>query len=398
MPDTIRSFKWILLAAALPLALVVAGCDDDDDDNGGPPTGPSLSVTPQIVDPADEVVVQQVRSVGPGWVVIHEDEVSGPGAILGMTAVPGGTSQNVVVTLDENVTAPENLLAILYVDAGTVGIFESADVPARNAANEIVQTRFSVLPTATDPSLSASAQTADSLSTQVVVSQAVVLGPSWVVAHEDDAGQPGAVIGFAPVQFGSNADVVVPLDRPLESGETVRLMLHTDAGRVGTFEFPGADAPTMVNGNPVVGSAVVTVPAGTPAAIVRFTAQNDQNYLVIEVSPMQHRARIIGGQGGQQGDPTLTLNQGWRYHFANAMTATHPLQLIDRGATPASDVILLSQAGAGTLEGNAGIAWTETGNSVHFTLTPELAAAFDGYRCGVHPTTMRGTVNVDDNF
>jgi hypothetical protein len=93
-------------------------------------------------------------------------------------------------------------------------------------------------------------------------------------------------------------------------------------------------------------------------------------------------------------DPTLTLTVGQRY--AATVAAGHPLAILSKGATSATDVALLVQgAAAGTLEGDAGINWVDAGGIVSFTVTPTLvnamnASGIPGYRCNSHPTGMRG--------
>ncbi|MGB5048505.1 MAG: SH3 domain-containing protein, partial [Caldilineaceae bacterium] len=90
----------------------------------------------------------------------------------------------------------------------------------------------------------------------------------WLVVHADDGGTFGPVIGYAALAEGENTDVVVPIDTDAAT-ETVHLMLHEDAGVVGTYEFPGADVPVMVDGAPLsmaysVGAPVVSEATATP--------------------------------------------------------------------------------------------------------------------------------------
>ncbi|MDX2176894.1 MAG: DUF5666 domain-containing protein [Candidatus Sumerlaeia bacterium] len=99
-------------------------------------------------------------------------------------------------------------------------------------------------------------------------------------------------------------------------------------------------------------------------------------------------------------NPALTLQIGKRYMFSFANPAAHPFALVRRGATPAADQVLLVQgAGAGSLEGDAAIGWTDNGADFFFTLTQELADAMNGapsadagYRCNIHSGAMRGTI------
>ncbi len=63
-------------------------------------------------------------------------------------------------------------------------------------------------------------------------------------------------IGHLYLEAGSHTDVVVPLEFPVASGDTVIAMLHGDSGELGVYEFrTGAtenDLPLMENDAPVV--------------------------------------------------------------------------------------------------------------------------------------------------
>ena len=79
--------------------------------------------------------------------------------------------------------------------------------------------------------------------TTVEVASAAVYGtPGFLVVHREDKGGPGPVMGHAPLQEGGSAKVLMPMDQTLESG-AYWVMLHRDAGAVGTYEWPGPDGP-----------------------------------------------------------------------------------------------------------------------------------------------------------
>jgi hypothetical protein len=62
----------------------------------------------------------------------------------------------------------------------------------------------------------------------------------WIVIHDDTE-----IIGYEPVEAGINLDLTVELDRDADDDEILHAMLHTDANIIGTFEFPGPDAPVI---------------------------------------------------------------------------------------------------------------------------------------------------------
>lgn len=115
-----------------------------------PDTG--ATATPELVPSVEvndqeilngSVTVDRVQSIGPGWIIIHADEMGAPGPVIGHAAVEG-ISENVTVEIDlENAT--ETLHAMLHEDEGTIGEYEfpGADLPVR-VGGEIVNEPFNI--------------------------------------------------------------------------------------------------------------------------------------------------------------------------------------------------------------------------------------------------------------
>ncbi|WP_051286261.1 DUF7282 domain-containing protein [Salinimicrobium terrae] len=90
----------------------------------------------------------------------------------------------------------------------------------------------------------------------------------WVVIHRDNDGAPMVpeIISVPMmVEEGTTANVVIELEdgEVVQDGETLWVMLHTDDGQIGVYEFNGTnglDAPIMNEaGNIVTESFTVTV-------------------------------------------------------------------------------------------------------------------------------------------
>lgn len=92
---------------------------------------------------------------------------------------------------------------------------------------------------------------------KVTIEKVVSNGPGWLVVHADNNGAPGPVLGHTAVADGENTNVVVELAAEGRT-ETLYAMLHTDAGTVGTYEFPGPDTPVSVDGAVVTPAFQVT--------------------------------------------------------------------------------------------------------------------------------------------
>jgi predicted lipoprotein with Yx(FWY)xxD motif len=98
----------------------------------------------------------------------------------------------------------------------------------------------------------------------VTVAEVLSKGPGWIVIHADKNGAPGPVLGYAALKDGENTNVAVKLAAEGRT-ETLYAMLHTDAGAVGTYEFPGADGPVSVDGKVV--TPAFKVAAAAPATL-----------------------------------------------------------------------------------------------------------------------------------
>jgi uncharacterized protein (DUF305 family) len=70
----------------------------------------------------------------------------------------------------------------------------------------------------------------------------------WLVIHAANGDEPGEILGFMAVPAGESQNVEVKVSAiPAK----MIAMLHVDKGVAGQFEFPGDDAPLMLNGKPV---------------------------------------------------------------------------------------------------------------------------------------------------
>jgi hypothetical protein len=90
--------------------------------------------------------------------------------------------------------------------------------------------------------------------TFIVVGTIEVPVDGWLVAHraESPTGvKPGEIIGVVPVKAGPNKDVQLPAPETLQPGTAIILMLHKDAGMIGSFS-EADDKPVMDGEKPVM--------------------------------------------------------------------------------------------------------------------------------------------------
>ncbi len=241
------------------------------------------------------------------------------------------------------------------------------------------------------PSVKVGNETLSKLSTEVTVTSAYSEGPGWIVIHESGQNGAGALVGYAALKSGMNRNITVTLNRPAKDGERFYAMLHVDKGKVGTFEDPGADTPVMgANAQIVEEPFVVSVPAGTPAVRLTVAEAGPSACTLSSVEPKSFSDAI----GPEKEHPTLTLHSGWRYEIDDPGVAAQQFELVQRGMNGSSDVVLLSQAGSGSLQSDPSIGWSAQKGEVRFTVSSDLSKQLSGYRCGAAASEAPGTVKV----
>jgi len=225
---------------------------------------PAVSVADQ--DAADGMVtIGEVVAAQDGWLVIHAQKDGGIGPVIGYAAVMAGTNADVMVEIDP-MGATETLYAMLHIDEGVVGTYDfpGADGPALVDDNPVTPafmlTNYAdMMAMDSMEMMTASVTVADQDATDgmVTIGEVVAAQDGWLVIHAQKDGGIGPVIGYAAVMAGANADVMVEID-PMGATETLYAMLHIDEGVAGTYEFPGADGPALVDDKPVTPAFMLT--------------------------------------------------------------------------------------------------------------------------------------------
>ena len=295
------------------------------------------------------VTIDQVVASQPGWLVIHVTRNGGPGPVIGNSPVIVGSNPDLAVEIDLG-QATGQLFAMLHLDVGAEGVYEFPGDDAPVFVDDVIvnvpfQAAFPIedAVTASDQAAADGTVTVDLVSAQV---------PGWIVIHADADGGPGAVIGFAAIEVGNNANVAVEIDLDLAT-ETLYAMLHLDLAAAGVYEFPGDDAPVFDAGGNVVltpftlleaqASAgeevkvvdidfemeVITIPVGTTVtwvydASLPHTATSDTDhfnsgtlgagdefsYTFDEAGSFPYFCRFHGGPGGSGMSGVINVTEG----------------------------------------------------------------------------------------
>jgi len=268
------------------------------------PAAPAAAEPSGTVDAADQalvdssITVASVTSGQDGWIAVHLDEGGKPGKVIGNAAVKKGDNKDVKVKLSENVPAGGKVWPMLHIDAGTLGTYEfpGPDAPVIVGGN-IVMKQITITAAAAAPAAAAAKDAVDAdnqalKDNSITVAEIYASQDGWIVAHLDENGAPGKVLGFTAVKKGESNNVVIKLSESVPVGDKLWPMLHIDAGAIGTYEFPGADAPVKdAAGKVVMKQITVTAAGGAPATLPR-TGGSDDNTLALVLGAM---ALVLAG-------------------------------------------------------------------------------------------------------
>ena len=228
----------------------------------------------------------------------------------------------------------------------------------------------------------------------VVVPRVVSPGPGWMAIHKEENGDVGPVIGFAPLDSGVNLNVLVQIDGA-QATPVLYAMLHSDAGEIGKYEFPGPDGPVFVNGVMIIASFQAsggqTLPPGITAvdpAVSAGTVRLDQ---VVSAGPGW--VAILAVQtDGQPGEII-----GYT-HVANGMNSGVIITVDSAKVTPLLFATLFADAGEiGAFENPAPDAPVEENGqavSLSFHSTPGAASGAAAAGTGTPETSARATLRV----
>jgi hypothetical protein len=258
--------KFVLLLAMLLLAVPVLAQDPVATPEPMPmDSGMMVEGTPMVavsdqVSLDGTVVIDEIFSNGPGWIVIHTDNGGAPGPVAGMTLLAPGVNANVTVKLyGEGMADPTpTLFAMLHVDDGAAGVYEFGTV--EGADGPVSVDGAVVTPAFAFSSIYGWDQFIGTDNLLTIAS--VTIGtPGFLVIHSGDPATFGPVLANVALAAGTTNDVMVEV--PAEGRtEVLWPMLHVDTGAAGVYEFgtvEGADGPVVVGGA-VATTAIYTVP------------------------------------------------------------------------------------------------------------------------------------------
>ena len=231
------------------------------------------------------IIVDEVLVPRGSWVIVHEELGGVVGQVIGWTYVTRGTSTDVRVQINGQLTTGDTVRVLLYEDIDRDEAFSrlNPDVPYPPLTYGVARIRVTVpppTPTSTHTPTAKATPTpsipAGSLSLKVhdqesdgftiVVEEVTVPRGSWVVVHEELGGAIGQVIGWTYVMRGESRAVTVKLSGQLMDGLTMRVLLYEDVDGDEAFSRLRPDVPYPPLAYDVARIRVTIPPTPTPTS------------------------------------------------------------------------------------------------------------------------------------
>ncbi|MBE63318.1 MAG: hypothetical protein CMB89_13245 [Flammeovirgaceae bacterium] len=319
---TINNFIKKTTFMLLLLTVAFVGCNDEDDVEPMDPTG-SLTVSDQALTENNSIIVSSVTLDMDGWIVVHASTSDGgpvvPGIISEAKMVSAGTSTNVEVMLNSDVEIADGdvVYVMLHTDDGTAGSYEfdganGLDGPILDADGNIVMTSIT-LSVDSDPTGTLTVMDQTLSQNMVHIANVTMDRSGWIVVHASTGEGPvvpGIISEPKMVSAGSTDDVMVELTdfTDLSDGAMLYVMLHTDDGTAGEYEFDGAngfDNPIFDGSGNIVMTAIT---ASAPTISVENQVVSENMVSIGDVNAAVDGWLVIHADNGE-GAPGSVLGQ-----------------------------------------------------------------------------------------
>lgn len=349
--------------------------------------GPDLRVNPAVsISPNNELFIPRADLDSAGWIAVYENNQGSIGARIGLQAIPSGSNRNIAVTLTQPPVDGEFYVVRMHRENPVDGVFTYDTNAAQDpiAVNDKgLEQRADIQITSIKDELFVSSQDLSDLSTVVTIDTVTALSDSWVVLTNG-----AEYLGSTFVPGGSTlGDVQLVSNRPLLDLELLQATLHVDAPADGVYD-PNADPVIQTQGLDIVADFVPFVDTQAPAVRMTMNVINGQ-WRVLTIEPPEYISSLPGGLSTDA--PAMSLKEGYRYAFVNNSLPAHPLEFVNKGATPAADDVQLSQAEMITAPSEGPTGWTENQKTVTWTIPANANLILSGYRSSTD-TAARGNV------
>lgn len=260
-------------------------------------TLPNITVSAQEIGEDGLVTVESVTAPQPGWLVIQADDHGELGPYLGSAPLQEGLNSNLTIPITWREGTP-TLYAVFYEDNGRPQRLDipGEDVPLMANGQPVFKAFSAIYP----PDIYVLDQPI--VDGMFEVEKVISNGPGWLVAYFDDGGEPGLIIGSAPLKDGLNEGVKVEV---LETAVTpiIHLRLHEDTEPGDDFDFPRVDQPVLYQGR-LPQTVTFNSQAGNYLVVEDQPRQPDVNHVNIPLAVVEEPAWLVihADDNGRAGD------------------------------------------------------------------------------------------------
>ena len=222
------------------------------------PFTPALQVHNQLVS-GTSVLIDEIVAQHFGFIIIRADDGTGqPGGVIGLALLHPGVNRQIRVEV-EMINITPTLYAIVHLDTEPYGDFQFGEVEGADSPvtldDEIVMSAFEVAV------ISVHDQFLDPDNfNRILVDTTTSSEDAWLVAHADNDGEPGTVLGHTFLEAGTTQNLPVLLSGDVT--DNIHIMLHEDTGEPERYEFAESEAvdlPLLVNED-IAMTTIATVP------------------------------------------------------------------------------------------------------------------------------------------
>lgn len=256
---------------------------------------PQIETTAQTIAEDGLLTLTRIELLEPTWVLIHTDDDGEIGPVVGGIMLDEGVYENVTLSIDWRRATP-TLHAVLHEDDGQIGVidFPDGDMPIVVNGLPIVSTFDASYP----PEVTVFDQPI--IDGTVIIERVISRGPGWIAVYNEVDGQPGRIIGSAPLEDGLNQAIAVSL---VQSAITTQLFarLHEDTESGDAFNFPGQD-PAVMHNNRLPNAAAFRSDVGALVYMRDQRLEGNAVHVETIVSPVEGWAAVYGDDDGQPGE------------------------------------------------------------------------------------------------
>ena len=198
-------------------------------------TMPQVMAADQLVTEESVITVSDVVALSDGWLAVYNDDDGELTDMVGIQWLPAGEADEIDIPIVWREAWP-TLRVVLHEDGGDEGLFDRGTDPIVRVGGEAISAEIR----ATFP-LDVAIIHQPVLNGEVLIDRVISDGPGWItILFENDAGEPGNVIGFTQLVDGLNENVIVEVGDAIIT-PILYARLHTDTGVAGDFDFPNED-------------------------------------------------------------------------------------------------------------------------------------------------------------